>query len=54
MDASVLLDSMILIHHFNDIDRATGCPRSVRTDTVSSVVTRAEVLAGFESEEIRS
>lgn len=53
MDASVLLDSVILIDHFNDIDKATDYLRSVRTDAVLSVVTRAEVLVGFESEEAR-
>ena len=54
MDASVLLDSVILIDHFNDIDKATDYLRSVRTDAVLSVVTRAEVLVGFESEKARS
>jgi len=53
MDASVLLDSVILIDHFNDIDKATDYLRSVRTEAVLSVVTRAEVLVGFESEEAR-
>ncbi|PSQ85182.1 MAG: PIN domain nuclease [Bacteroidetes bacterium QS_3_64_15] len=54
MDTSVLLDSVILIDHFNDIDKATDYLRSVRTDAVLSVVTRAEVLVGFESEKARS
>jgi len=53
MDASILLDSVILIDHFNDIKKATDYLRSVRTDAVLSVVTRAEVLVGFESEEAR-
>ena len=53
MDASILLDSVILIDHFNDIDKATDYLRSVRTDALLSVVTRAEVLVGFESEEAR-
>ena len=53
MDPSILLDSVILIDHFNDIDKATDDLRSVRADAVLSVVTRAEVLVGFESEEAR-
>jgi predicted nucleic acid-binding protein len=54
MDASVLLDSVILIDHFNDIDKAADYLRSVFMDAVLPVVTRAEVLVGFESEEARS
>jgi predicted nucleic acid-binding protein len=54
MDADVLLDSVILIDHFNEIDKATDYLRSVRTDAVLSVVTRSEVLVGFESEASRS
>jgi predicted nucleic acid-binding protein len=53
MDAFILLGSVILIDHFNDIDKATDYLRSVRTDAVLSVATRAEVLVGFESEEAR-
>lgn len=54
MDAAVLLDSVILIDHFNEIDKATNYLRSIRTDAVLSVVTRSEVLVGFESAESRS
>ena len=47
----VLLDSVILIDHFNNIKKATlflsGCdPRK----TAISVVTRAELLVGFDQE----
>ncbi|MFB6272122.1 MAG: PIN domain-containing protein [Salinibacter sp.] len=50
---SVLLDSVILIDHFNSIDKATEYLRSIQTEAVVSVVSRAEVLVGFESEEAR-
>lgn len=50
MSASVLLDSVILIDHFNAVDDATAYLRSVQTEAVVSVVTRAEVLVGFNSE----
>ena len=43
----VLLDSVILIDHFNGVDAATQYLSSVRADAALSVITRAEVLAGF-------
>ena len=49
MAVSILLDSVILIDHFNGIDPATEYLRSTREDAVVSVITRAEVLAGFSS-----
>ena len=42
-----LLDSVILIDHFNDISSATACLREVEDNAAISVVTRAEVLTGF-------
>jgi hypothetical protein len=44
---SVLLDSVILIDHLNGNPAATAYLRSLK-DAHSSVVTRAEVLAGLE------
>jgi predicted nucleic acid-binding protein len=43
----LLLDSVILIDHFNGITAATQYLSKVRTDAAVSVITRAEVLAGF-------
>ena len=43
-----LLDSVILIDHFNGISQATDYLRSGRGHLAISVVTRAEVLAGFD------
>jgi predicted nucleic acid-binding protein len=42
-----LLDSVILIDHFNGIAAASACLGRLRSRAVVSVVTRAEVLAGF-------
>ena len=42
-----LLDSVILIDHFNGIDSATRFIDEERTDIALSPVTRAEVLTGF-------
>jgi hypothetical protein len=44
-----LLDSVILIDHFNRIAKATAYLRQVRDQAAISVITRAEVLTGFES-----
>jgi len=43
-----LLDSVILIDHFNNIDAATQFLKKNAQDCVVSVITRAEVLTGFE------
>lgn len=43
----ILLDSVILIDHFNGVYEATEYLRRTRSDTVISVVTLAEVLTGF-------
>ena len=45
---TILLDSMILIDHFNGIPAATTYIRMVHTTAAISVVTRAEVLTGFD------
>ncbi len=43
-----LLDSVILIDHFNGINAATIFLRDHRKDTAISAITRAEVLTGFD------
>ncbi len=49
-----LLDSVILIDHFNDIKKATKFILGLEPDkTAISVITRAEVLTGFEDNEAR-
>ena len=49
-----LLDSVILIDHFNDIEKATQFILDLEPDkTAISVITRAEVLTGFEDNEIQ-
>jgi len=47
---TLLLDSVILIDHFNNIPAATAFLRMVRGGAAISVVTRAEVLTGFSDE----
>ncbi|MEC4983932.1 MAG: PIN domain-containing protein [Oscillatoria sp. PMC 1068.18] len=46
-----LLDSVILIDHFNNITAATDYLKKVQGKCAISVITRAEVLAGFDSPE---
>jgi hypothetical protein len=43
-----LLDSVILIDHYNGIAEATGFLAENGAECVISVITRAEVLAGFD------
>ena len=46
-----LLDSVILIDHFNDIAEATGFVHGLDPEvTAISVITRAEILVGFDEE----
>jgi predicted nucleic acid-binding protein len=47
---SLLLDSVILIDHFNGLPEATRYLARVAGEAALSVITRAEVLAGFEAE----
>ncbi|MGB7412596.1 MAG: PIN domain-containing protein, partial [Thermosynechococcaceae cyanobacterium] len=42
-----LLDSVILIDHFNGINAATQYLREYQNHCVLSVITRAEILTGF-------
>jgi predicted nucleic acid-binding protein len=44
----LLLDSVILIDHFNAIEAATRYLSAVHGEAAISVITRAEVLTGFE------
>ncbi len=43
----LLLDSVILIDHFNNISAATEYLRQTQGESAISVITRAEVLTGF-------
>ncbi len=43
-----LLDSVILIEHFNGVEAASQYLAEHHTDAAISVITRAEVLTGFE------
>jgi len=45
-----LLDSVILIDHFNGIEQATKFLEDQGTQSALSVITRAEVLVGFSEE----
>lgn len=47
---NILLDTVILIDHFNGIEKATDFIKKNSPDIVLSVVTRAEVLVGFSPE----
>jgi predicted nucleic acid-binding protein len=48
---SLLLDSVIVIDHFNGISAATRFLRDHREEIAISVITRAEVLTGFDGEQ---
>lgn len=45
----MLLDSVILIDHFNGIAAASAYLRQVHLSAAVSVITRAEVLVGFDA-----
>lgn len=45
--ARYLLDSVIIIDHFNGVEAATEFLAAHGRDCVISVITRAETLAGF-------
>lgn len=46
-----LLDSVIIIDHLNDISKATNWLRTNHKNSFISVITRAEILVGFNNEE---
>lgn len=45
----LLLDSVIIIDHFNNVSSATNFIANHQTDIGISVITRSEVLTGFNS-----
>jgi predicted nucleic acid-binding protein len=45
----VLLDSVILIDHFNGVRAATSYLKEIQGEAWISVITRAEVLCGFDT-----
>jgi hypothetical protein len=45
----ILLDSVILIDHFNGIQAASNYLRQTQGEGAISVITRAEVLCGFDA-----
>ena len=48
---TVLVDSVIMIDHFNGISAATQYLLEMQGQLAISVITRAEVLTGFEGKE---
>src|SRR5437868_11701454 len=48
VDVTVLVDSVIMIDHFNGIPAATEYLSRMQSKLAISVITRAEVLTGFE------
>ena len=53
VEPTVLADSVILIDHFNGIAAATEYLSGMQGKIAISVITRAEVLTGFEGKERR-
>lgn len=51
MEMKYLLDSVILIDHLNNISKATDWLKSNIKNSHISVITRAEILVGINSEE---
>jgi predicted nucleic acid-binding protein len=51
---NILLDSVILIDHFNGLHSATSYLKRVYSRSSISVITRAEVLTGFEVGALKS
>ncbi len=51
MPISYLLDSVVLIDHFNAVPQATAYIAEISAESAISVITRAEILAGFEAEQ---
>jgi len=45
----VLLDSVVLIDHFNGVRAATSYLKEIQGEAWVSVITRAEVLCGFDA-----
>ncbi len=51
MPVSYLLDSVVLIDHFNAVPQATAYIAEIAGESAISVITRAEILAGFDPEQ---
>jgi predicted nucleic acid-binding protein len=52
MSGDVVLDSVILIDHFNAVPEATAYLESVGESAAITAITRAEVLTGFETADV--
>jgi predicted nucleic acid-binding protein len=52
MNGDVVLDSVILIDHFNAIDQATNYLQQIGESASITAITRAEVLTGFDSADV--
>lgn len=52
MNGNVVIDSVILIDHFNSLSQATAYLSTVGTAASITAITRAEVLTGFDSTDV--
>jgi predicted nucleic acid-binding protein len=52
MIGDVVLDSVILIDHFNSVDEATRYLQQVGESAAITAITRAEVLTGFDTADV--
>jgi predicted nucleic acid-binding protein len=52
MNGEVVLDSVILIDHFNSVEQATHYLEQVGERAAITAITRAEVLTGFETADV--
>jgi predicted nucleic acid-binding protein len=52
MNGDVVLDSVILIDHFNGVEPATAYLEQVGEGAAITAITRAEVLTGFDSADV--
>jgi predicted nucleic acid-binding protein len=52
MSGDIVLDSVILIDHFNAVDQATSYLETVGESASITAITRAEVLTGFETADV--
>jgi predicted nucleic acid-binding protein len=52
MNGDVVIDSVILIDHFNSVSQATAYLSEVGEAAAITAITRAEVLTGFDSADV--
>ena len=52
MNGDIVLDSVILIDHFNSVSQATAYLSEVGEAAAITAITRAEVLTGYDSEDV--